>query len=120
MGLFVLFLLGRDGGLPAKPENIREAPSGRRSEQAAEEEVRGKKTIRRLFLRVHGGADVVSAGLLLDGRGDDGGVRDAGLVEAVRWRGHHVRGEAAGDQAGGGVEWRRRRFKSGFVRAGRH
>lgn len=60
------------------------------------------ETIRRLFLRVHGGADVVSAGLLLDGWGDDGGVRDASLVEAVRWRGHHVRGEAAGDQAGGG------------------
>lgn len=67
---------------------------------------------------MHVGADV-PAGLLLDRRGDDGGVRDAGLVEAVRRRGHHVRGETAGDQAGGGAEWRGRRFKSGFLTAGR-
>lgn len=57
---------------------------------------------------MHGGADVVSAGLLLDRRGDNGRVRDAGLVEAVRRRGHHVRRETAGDQAeGGGTEWSR-------------
>lgn len=51
---------------------------------------------------MHGGADVVAAGLLFDSWGDDGRMRDAGLVEAVwRW-GHHVRGETAGDQAKGG------------------
>lgn len=50
---------------------------------------------------MHVGADVVSAGLLLDRRGDDGRVRDAGLVEAVRRWGHHVRRETAGDQAEG-------------------
>lgn len=48
---------------------------------------------------MHVGADVVAAGLLLDSRGDDGRMRDAGLVEAVRRRGHHVRRETAGDQA---------------------
>lgn len=68
---------------------------------------------------MHVGADV-PAGLLLDRRGDDGGVRDAGLVEAVRRRGHHVRGETAGDQAGGGDRVAGgRRFKSGFLTAGR-
>lgn len=35
-----------------------------------------------MFLRMHGGAHV--AGLLFDGRGDDGRVGNAGLVEAVR------------------------------------
>lgn len=49
-----------------------------------------------MFLRMHGGADVVSAGLLLDGRRDDGRVGNAGLVETVRRRRHHVRREAAG------------------------
>lgn len=43
MGLFVLFFLGRDRGLPAKPENIREAPSVRRSERAAEGGKRGEQ-----------------------------------------------------------------------------
>lgn len=47
---------------------------------------------------MHRGADV-TAGLLLDGRGDDGRMGNAGLVEAVRRRGHHVRGETAGHQA---------------------
>lgn len=41
----------------------------------------------------------VTTGLLFDSRGDNGGVRYAGLVEAVRRRSHHVRGEAAGHQA---------------------
>lgn len=47
---------------------------------------------------MHGGTHVAT-GLLLDGRGDDGGVGDASLVEAVRRRSHHVRGEAARHQA---------------------
>lgn len=48
---------------------------------------------------MHRGADVVAAGLLLDGRRDDGGMWNAGLVEAVWRRGHHVWGETAGHQA---------------------
>lgn len=52
-----------------------------------------------MLLRLHGGADVIAAGLLLDCRGDDGGVRYASLVEAVWGRSHHVGGEAAGHQA---------------------
>lgn len=51
---------------------------------------------------MHGGTDVVAAGFLLDGWRDDGGVGNAGLMEAVRRRGHHVRGETAGHQAGKG------------------
>ena len=51
-----------------------------------------------LFLRMHRGADV-TAGLLFDGRGDDGRMGNAGLVEAVRRWSHHVRGETAGHQA---------------------
>lgn len=54
---------------------------------------------RYLSLRVHGGADVVTTGLLLDGWGDDGRMGNAGLVEAVWRRSHHVRGETAGHQA---------------------
>lgn len=51
-------------------------------------------------LRVHWGADVVATGLLLDGGGHDGRMRNASLMEAVwRWS-HHVRGETAGHQAG--------------------
>lgn len=52
-------------------------------------------------LCVHRGADV-TAGLLLDGRGNYGRMRNAGLVEAVRRWGDHVRGETAGHQAGHG------------------
>jgi len=48
---------------------------------------------------MHRGADV-SAGLLFDGRRDDGRMGDASLVEAVRRRGHHMRGETAGHQTG--------------------
>lgn len=48
---------------------------------------------------MHGGADVITTGLLLDGRGDYGRMRNAGLVEAVRRRSYHVRGETAGHQA---------------------
>lgn len=51
---------------------------------------------------MHGGTDVVTAGFLLDGWRDDGRMGDAGLVEAVWRRGHHVRGESAGHQAEGG------------------
>ena len=51
-----------------------------------------------LFLRMHRGADV-TAGLLFDSRRHNGGVGNAGLVEAVRRWGHHVRGETAGHQA---------------------
>lgn len=48
---------------------------------------------------MHCGADVVPTGLLFDSRGDDGGMGNAGLVEAVwRWS-HHVRRETAGHQA---------------------
>lgn len=98
VGLFVLFFLGRNGRLPAEAGNIREVLSGRRSERR--QQGKACQTIGRFLLRVHGGADV-SAGLLLDRRGDDGRVRDAGLVEAVRRWGHHVRRETAGDQADG-------------------
>lgn len=56
-----------------------------------------------LFLRMHCGAHVPT-GLLFDRRGDDGGMGYAGLMEAVRRRGHHVRGEAAGHQADGTKE----------------
>ena len=52
---------------------------------------------------MHRGAHVTT-GLLLDSRGDDGRVGNAGLVEAVRRRSHHVRGEAAGHQAEEGQE----------------
>lgn len=48
---------------------------------------------------MHGGADVVTAWLLFDSRRDDGGMGNAGLVEAVRRWSHHVRGETAGHQA---------------------
>lgn len=51
------------------------------------------------FLRMHWGADVITTWLLLDGRGDDGRMGNAGLVEAVWGRGYHVRGETAGHQA---------------------
>lgn len=46
---------------------------------------------------MHRGAHVT--GLLFDSRGDDGGMGNASLVEAVRRRRHHVRGETAGHQA---------------------
>lgn len=48
---------------------------------------------------MHCGADVVPTGLLFDSRGDNGGMWNASLVEAVRRWSHHVRGEAAGHQA---------------------
>jgi len=38
-------------------------------------------------------------GLLFDSRGDDGRMGDAGLMEAVWRRRHHVRREPAGHQA---------------------
>lgn len=51
------------------------------------------------FVRMHCGADVVTAGLLFDSRRHNGGMGNAGLVEAVwRWS-HHVRRETAGHQA---------------------
>lgn len=48
---------------------------------------------------MHRRTNVVATGLLFDSRGDDGGVRNAGLVEAMWRRGHHVRGETTGHQA---------------------
>lgn len=48
---------------------------------------------------MHCGADVVTAGLLFDSRRHNGGMRNAGLVEAVRRWSHHVRRETAGHQA---------------------
>lgn len=50
---------------------------------------------------MHCGADVVTAGLLFDSRRHNGGMGDAGLVEAVRRWSHHVRRETAGHQAEG-------------------
>lgn len=52
-----------------------------------------------MLLRLHCGADVIPTGFLFDCRGDNGGMRYAGLVEAVRRWSHHVRREAAGHQA---------------------
>lgn len=48
---------------------------------------------------MHWGANVVATGLLFDSWGDDGRMGNACLVEAVRRRSHHVRGETAGHQA---------------------
>lgn len=52
-----------------------------------------------MLLHVYRWTDVVTVGLLLDGRRDDGRVGNARLVEAVRRWSHHVRGETAGHQA---------------------
>lgn len=43
-------------------------------------------------------AGVVAAGLLFDGRGHNGRVRDARLVQAMRRMMHHVRRETTGHQ----------------------
>lgn len=48
---------------------------------------------------MHCGADVVTAGLLFDSWRHNGGMGNAGLVEAVRRWSHHVRRETAGHQA---------------------
>lgn len=96
MRLLVLLFLGRNGGLPASQKQYKDSVS--------DVLMLGWHWFLStvgvyLPLRVHGGADIVAAWFLLDGWRDNGGMGDAGLVEAVWWRGHHVRGETAGHQA---------------------
>lgn len=100
MRLLVLFFLVRGRGLPAN--DGRQKGAVNKSADTAKGDLKHRSDWRPVLLRLHRGADVIPAGLLFDCRGDNSGVRDARLVEAVWRRSHHVRGEPAGHQAARG------------------